>query len=340
MDNVRHPTDYAIVIGINRYWGTGVRELSAAEADAERFAAWLADAEGGGLHPDHILLRSSQGVEKPANTLLARPHQHEIDAALAEIGVSLRSYIGRRLYFYFAGHGLAPEDADVEDVAMLMANADTNSLYANIGLGAYLNYLHKTAPFEQLVFILDCCREFTSGAMPSRPIFTDHFNAGEARSVERLVILGAGYGSKAYEPDQRRGLLTTALLEALDQAGNFNGVVLASELRRYIEQRVPELAQQEHREQKAQVKDLDRNMNLGIARKMPRVKVRIQPPAGNTGTFMLRGAQFEILDQYDHVGTWEIFLKPGLYEVEHVPSGKTQTFSVKVGVEVLNVVFV
>ena len=238
-ENLDH---YAIVIGIDLY--PQLRALKAAEKDATDFALWLTKEDGGGLPPKNVKIIKSLPTN-PSNPFLARPIQAEIDEALNSFGIMKKERIGKRLYFYFSGHGFGP---NFVDVGMLMANASLDRLGYSLGLLPYRLFFRDTEAFDEIVFILDCCRDPHGGIEPLKPGFTP-YKMGDGTKIQDLVILGAMYGEESYQPlvsgtKERRGLLTQAVLEGLQKPEYADGLgrFTSSSLAYYLKTRVPELA--------------------------------------------------------------------------------------------------
>lgn len=207
--------DYAIVVGIDGY--SQLRPLQAARKDAEDFKTWLVSPNGGGIphEPDHIQIILSPDA-LPNDPFDARPIKRDIDKALRDFGIKGDDRIGRRLYFYFAGHGFGSE---FDDVGMLMADAAMDSL-ANVGLRPYRKLFFDRGPFDEVVFILDCCRDNNKKRKTGEPEFTLDPKTPLPK-VSDFVVLAAAYGEKAFERDgdatgERRGVFTRALLDALN----------------------------------------------------------------------------------------------------------------------------
>jgi hypothetical protein len=239
---------YAVVIGIDKY--SQFRRLRSAVKDATRFAEWLTSCEGGGLPKKntHLIVSEEEREEEvAASPFRAIPLQTEVDEALAKIGVLSKSRIGSRLYFYFAGHGFGP---NFEEVGMLMANAAMERLNSNVGLRPYRHFFRDWGFFDEVIFILDCCRdEFVSVSQTTGPTFTLGQITQPRPPVNDFIVMAAPHGEKAFQaPDAetrvRRGLLTEALLEALKKAEAADplGRFTATSLCEYIAKRVPELA--------------------------------------------------------------------------------------------------
>jgi hypothetical protein len=238
----QNPDHYAIVIGIDLY--PQLRPLKAAEEDATKFALWLTKENGGSLPPKNVKIIKSLPTNS-LNPATARPLQAEVDDALISFGIRKQERIGKRLYFYFSGHGIGP---NFGDVGMLMANANMDQLVNSLGLLPYRLFFRDSEAFDEIVFILDCCRDPRGDIQPQRPTFNP-YKKGDGTKIQDLVILGAKYGEEAYQPlvtgtKDRRGLLTQALLEGLEDPRWADGLgrFTSASLSYYINTRVPELA--------------------------------------------------------------------------------------------------
>lgn len=310
---VANPDHYAVVIGIDKY--SQFRRLSSAVKDATRFSEWLNSADGGGLPKENIHLIVSDEVKKEeVRTVLspfkAIPLQTEVDEALAKIGVQSKNRIGSRLYFYFAGHGFGP---NFQDVGMLMANAAMERLNSNVGLSPYRHFFRDWGFFDEVIFILDCCRdEFVSVPQTTAPTFT----FGEANQprprVNDFIVMAAAHGEKAFqaldeETRTRRGLLTEALLEALNKAEGADvlGRFTDTSLREYIIRRVPELAgividpkTNEPLKQEPEVQAPQKDIILAQLppHKVERITVRIVASPGTNGVIELRGSDWKVIE--------------------------------------------
>lgn len=238
--------DFAIVIGINQY--TSLPPLRSAVGDAIEFTKWLREEAG--------LDGEGQIIPVFGDTFMtpwgqAKPDTSTIDTALDQLGIRKKPEIGNRLYFYFSGHGFTN---DASDVGMIMANAAHDYLSRSVSMMGCKNLFRKIGYFKEVVFILDCCREQSPYSdVPSKPAVSipalvNKFNLnGIVPEVKDLYVLATGYGGLAFAPkdgDERRGLLTKALLEGLrtDVAANEDGTVTAASLREYIEDRIKVLA--------------------------------------------------------------------------------------------------
>lgn len=119
--------DYGIVVGIDQYPGLG--SLEGAQRDAESFAGWLVDPDGGGLPEGNVRMVLTRQFHPPPPTCTdqANPNTQrfysEVRGLLMDAAGNLRPFpIGRRLYLYFSGHGFLGS-SNWEEAALYAANA-------------------------------------------------------------------------------------------------------------------------------------------------------------------------------------------------------------------------
>jgi hypothetical protein len=222
---LRSPADdFAIVIGIDHY--PAFRPLQGAVADATAFRDWLCDPGGGGLAGHRIKLVTSSPTPSPL--------QKHVDDALEQlIEDADQNGGGRRLYFYFSGHGMAATNA-IANVALLLA--DWSKKRARLGLSSqsYTNDLASYGLFEEVAVFLDCCR---TESMPVVGMDCTLMPSVTTRKIatRNFVAYATEAGQSAFErPDSElwQGVFTRCLLGILKrtQAG-----VLAEELKDLLE---------------------------------------------------------------------------------------------------------
>ena len=235
--------DYAILIGIDNYLSfdplTGVAE------DVAGILEWLLDPNGGDVPQANIHTILAPPIPDPEDP---QPVQDKINQKFRKLGVMAGNRIGRRLYFYFSGHGYG----QIDDVGMLMGNASARELKNNIGLKNYRNFLLEWGFFDELIFFLDCCRDPIRHAETGIPPFTipDELLPAVPPRVNHVTILACIYGKQAFMiPKQqgapeKRGLLSKAFLEGVKDhlATDSQGNITTSSLMDYLVKRVPELA--------------------------------------------------------------------------------------------------
>jgi hypothetical protein len=326
---------YGIAVGIDTY--PSLRPLRSSVSDATRFLEWVTDEGGGNVSTDNVkLIRSPEDIA--TDPFDAHPVQGEIDRALRDFGALSGHRIGKRLYFYFAGHGFGPS---FDNVGLLMAGASMDTLTVNIGLRDYRHYFHETGLFDEVVFIVDCCRDNARDEKTFSPIFKPLPVVGKAAKIVDFVALAAGYGEKAFAPvsvvdGERRGILTKAVLEALrgePKALDPDGRVTAATLQMYVKDRVKVIADDEKLKQEP---DLPQSPNpdlvfLVVTKAVKKLQVQIVAPAGLTGELIVRDGRdlTKIIDRHPveqaQAGNpWQLELDPiTRYEVENPDSDRT-----------------
>src|SRR4051812_47010439 len=181
----KNPDHYAIVIGIDRYPQLPI--LEGPVSDATAFKDWLVSPDGGGLPEQNArLILTGAQTNDPLD---AQPVKVEIDRALRDFGLERNKKIGKRLYFYFSGHGFG---AKFDDVGMLMANASATRLGSNIGLRPFREFFNDFIFFDEIVYVLDCCRDNTQKSQTQGPDFTPIKKALKGHAQE-FVVLAAAY---------------------------------------------------------------------------------------------------------------------------------------------------
>jgi Caspase domain len=326
----KNPDHWGIVIGIDAY--PQLRPLQAARTDATRFSEWLQSEDGGSLPVSNIKLVLSPS-QFPNDPLDAAPVQRDILRGLQGIGVRENRRLGQRLYFYFAGHGVGPA---FDDVGMLLADAAMDLLNNNLGLRPYRSFFRTFGLFDEVVFILDCCRDPRGGFITQAPPFTWEPKPLPPR-VNDCVILAAPWGEKAFEPTaaasgERRGLLTAALLEALNgktDAIDPSGKVTSYSVRNYLKKRVPAMAAEKNLQQEPRVEAEEEIVFATFqGASLPKVQTQIIAPSGLLGTLVLKtedGREIERRPTAQAAAASTIWLvdlqNNTLYEVEHVETG-------------------
>ncbi|MEJ7598631.1 MAG: caspase family protein [Kofleriaceae bacterium] len=300
LSNRSHTDDFAVVIGIDDY--PSFRPLKGAVADATAFRDWLCDPAGGGLRPEHVKFVTS--------TPTPTPEQKHIDQVIEELIVTAdRNEGGRRLYFYFSGHGAAATDA-MANVALLLA--DWSKKRARLGLSSqsYANDLASYGLFEELAVFLDCCRTESTPIVGLACTLTPTVTT--AKTVTRnFVAYAAEFGQSAFErPDGElwQGVFTRCLLQILKRSG---GGVTAGELKDLLEREVTAT----HGRQKAHVENsLLGSSRFGIHGEWPRLEITFSPyTIGPVRLF--DGFQQLVGDHDPAAGRWTLQLKSGLYKL-------------------------
>jgi hypothetical protein len=292
--------DYAVVIGINNYAKKdtdGFESLTSAVGDATRFIEWLRDASGGNIQETPAEKAAGKRriipILSPAvvnnqlpSPMDAKPVKDEIDNALMEFGLDNGNKIGRRLYFYFSGHGLGISSSDV---AMMMANAIRAMESRNIGLQPYRVYLQERQLFDEVVFIADCCRNRDTRPIKlGEPVFVTGKHASP--DVQDVTILAAEYGEPSYAISGGQGLLTQALLEGLKGdpgAVDQQGRITSNTLGNFLPKRVRDLAKQNLLTQDPEIDPVPKKAEIIFAHSDRTVSVKMSAADRITGEIVV-----------------------------------------------------
>jgi uncharacterized caspase-like protein len=326
---------YAVVVGINRY--PGISDLSGARADADQFAAWLTDPEGGAL-PDENVKRVSVSEDDEArydSADAARPTGDEVDTALKHVRNGLLQKLEvdptlweeSRIYLYFAGHGFAPQGGEG---ALFLANAERDLLSRNLELAEYRRWCTTCAFFREVIVFADCCRtrirNYVRGFGPRLDECPAPWNG---KSSTYVIGFGSTLGNPTYElpvaadDNDARGYFTGALLEGLRGAAPRDewGAITASTLSSFVKTVVAERTRGRPFPQEAQiVGPLTHEVRFGTTLAPPpppkRVVTVVLPATlvGGAVSILKDGRPIAVWDGANQ--EWEVELEDGLYEVQ------------------------
>jgi hypothetical protein len=247
----RRPTDYAIVVGINDY-NSGIPVLQGAVNDARLFREWLLDPNGGGLDPNNITFICSTS---PPN---GKPLREEIEDVILSYFTHRHQTSeprGRRLYLYFAGHGVTPNSPNDDDCGIVMANALLIALRALPGR-LTARRVHRAALFSEVVLIMDCCREVAGYVVAESGLPQE---VGNSSQNPYLYALAADWALTATErelphpfdpngPSSIQGVFTHALLRGLTSAVEEESrEVTSTSLKKFVVDLMAELLPEEDR---------------------------------------------------------------------------------------------
>jgi hypothetical protein len=220
-----HSDHYAIVVGIEG--GGGVASATGVRADAIAVANWLHDEAGGGVPAGNLHFVAS-GSTPTADDRGLRPQRFEFDRALRNIGVQSGARVGRRLYFYFAGHASARPGGEV---ALLMEETDPQVAgNGALDLRRCVSALSNAGAFDELVVWVDAQRidvPLSPAPPPSWPMPT---RATSAALFSLIVV------------SQRRGAVTQLLIKALHgAAADARGFITAESLGQFVRDQNPQV---------------------------------------------------------------------------------------------------
>lgn len=218
-------TDWAVVVGIETYFDSGLPALQGPENDAREFYDWVIAADGGAVPEDHAFCVLSSTFPRPFQTLVdAKPTAQEITdtfealrkVANANVEKGDGYTIGRRIYLFFAGHGFAPSHRQ-DQTALIVADAQPGHGQIAHFMGSWIaDWLYEARLFEEVFLFMDCCRSSNECAQLYTPF--ENEPADDFWKVRRFYAYGSRAGKEARERDfngKVHGIFTRTLLDGL-----------------------------------------------------------------------------------------------------------------------------
>ena len=216
------PDDYAILVGIQKYPGAPLVELSGPLNDVEYFRRWLIDPRGGDMNPANVrtLLTPSPAPMVPIGDY--PPTHGEFYTLFRSIvygpGPAPIKRPNGRLYLLFSGHGFSDIKDNSTHAALYCANVQPG-LSWNVCGTVLARWCQRAAVFGEVVLVMDCCRDAeVSKKIDVSPL--DDIYDPASNGVRKLEVYAVPFGDKAQERDfsdveRRHGLLTYTLVTAL-----------------------------------------------------------------------------------------------------------------------------
>jgi len=323
--------DYAVVIGINKYPSSLLDNLEGPERDACEFKEWLLSPKGGAIPDDgnHIHLILSRDFQFDNDPFLAKPTTLEVDNAFLKIMKQVQDdWPARRLYIFLSGHGISPQ-SDLDEAALLMANADDLAMGHNIPGRLYAKWFRAAALFQEIVVLMDCCRDNMQHAPPHLPPWNDLVRL-DARDVKYLYGFATKWSKKARErkighDNEVRGIFSHSLLSVL-KSGRLTGSQLRDRVYNHLKQ---VMGENDYQEPDFDVKPED-GIILSEAAGSAKIPVVISFEAGTIGhTVTIENGDFDDCGTLEaSVDPWEIPLEIGKYRIIDKINGKKDTFRV------------
>ncbi|MDB5295486.1 MAG: hypothetical protein JWO31_1469 [Phycisphaerales bacterium] len=239
MPFVPNPRDFAFVVGIEHY-PPGIPPLRGSINDAKFFSTWLADPKGGGLDPNNITTICSTVAPPPFP-----PKDDIVDRinTFFERRTALTDRLGRRLYLYFSGHGITPPTPNDDDCAIVAANVAPMGQLRCIPGRLAARTLQRGDLFEEIVLIMDCCREVVGTVdanlllPPGNPTlqrFPAHWHGLAARWSSTAAEQQLPHPLNPAVPLLWQGVFTHAVLKGLTSGVNEAGRVTSESLKKFV----------------------------------------------------------------------------------------------------------
>jgi len=319
--------DYAIIIGINDY--LELPKLSGPVNDAEKFKEWLLDVDGG-----HVPEDNCNFIEVTAD--LSKPILDDVEEALLSI-IGDRTRQFRRLYFFFAGHGLG---VNFHDSALVLPKWQVNRSRYALSSHQYWSYTISSNFFEEVFFFLDCCRDRTQRAR-GNDLTLDNIKEG-GKGVNGVVFYAAEFGNSAREQTKLapgelvQGFFSKALMEGLKGAAvDADGAITADSLYRFVKRKTSELSGLEDKRQVVTKQNSgDLNMDEFILKPgRPIASTQVNITFKEAGKVQIYDPHYEPLQLVDANPSERVtFSWPkGIYALRNVATNRVEYITVETG---------
>jgi WD40 repeat protein len=234
---------FIVALGINKYENPSY-DLNYAKADAQSFVKQLSENAAQLFEEIHTLSLynkevNKQGVMKSINEFKKNMGPEDV------------------FVFYYAGHGVMIPQPKTNESSFFLVMNDITNMYGEFeavsskGLsGNELFQIAKDISAQKQLFIIDACQ--SGGALKAgnfRGVEREKAIAKLARSSGTFFITASQEMEYANESsDLKHGVFTYAILELmssnneLTQLFSSDAIISASELKAYVESRVPELS--------------------------------------------------------------------------------------------------
>lgn len=244
-DSARGPQTYAMIMGISTY--KYIRPLTYADKDAEMFRDYLKSPAGGKVSDDNIYcLLNDKALY---STFWVKGMAWLKSKNLQK---------GDRLFFYLAGHGDAISQEEFYFLTYECNPAGDKNNYVVAGTVNMYILKSRIGEFSRkgidVFFIMDACR---TNELPGGNEGQQVLNAAisEKRAGE-IIMLATGAGQESLEDasiGNGHGLFTYYLVDGLTGmadsvgSGQFDNKITLSEIQKYVDQNVPNIAQNKFR---------------------------------------------------------------------------------------------
>lgn len=225
---------HAIVIGIDYYQNPDWC-LTGAVRDAVTFARWCVTAAG--VDPSDLTLLLSPSPDGPPLAELLKAYQGapDLSARAQDAGYnSIKDILwdyrsgarkAERLWFYYAGHGIAPPTASPEAGPLVIPadvkDLDRYVLESPIGLEIFRAAMADVNPPKEQFFFVDACRdvlEVKGNKTLTQQLVWDLRGIKDEQLATQCVLFATTAGNKAKEI-RGNGLFSRALMAALRGLG-------------------------------------------------------------------------------------------------------------------------
>ncbi|MFO0555408.1 MAG: caspase family protein [Polyangiaceae bacterium] len=214
-------TDRALVIGLDAYDNPGW-ELRAAVRDALAFARWVTEGDAGRATPDTLTLLLSPHPKRPVKDVkFDQATEKTIRRALFDHKKNGGGF--DRLWFFYAGHGLAPAGGGPDQAPVIVPSDATDlDFYRSnpIDLGSWIREMQVCAP-EHQIFFVDACRGIVVSEDVATAMTTLFFDLSKVKpeAQARQAVLFATTAGQLANEQGLHGLFGGAVIDGLKGAG-------------------------------------------------------------------------------------------------------------------------
>ena len=208
--------NWAVVIGIDKYWGDN-SNLSGAVADALKVRSWLLDPNGGGVPREHLILLLAPNDDAKEDVDYVEATKDKVMVAINDL-MTMSGGKGDRLYFYYAGHGLTARVANSDESALVTTDFNAVNTDNSIALRSLWEFF-ETTQFADQFFFVDACRNIP---WEDREFEIGRWTLPRSRDpgtppVQQFILYATSPGLKAAEREEwgnEGGAFTAVLLQA------------------------------------------------------------------------------------------------------------------------------
>jgi Caspase domain len=217
---------YALVIGIQKYGGSGIGDLEKPVEDAEAIARLL-EQHGDFVEVKRLPARWN-GERQSYEVIEAQLLSTDLDRAIIDFFEQVGS---NEALIYFSGHGAQVMKMGRKKGYLVTSDCTTDTVEsAGIAL-ADLNSLILEASFSSLVVLLDCCH---AGGLLEKSQIAGALTAFNAGGRNYFLATACRSHEKAYE-GKEHSLFTSAVIKALQSPGT-DGQVRTARLNQVIDE--------------------------------------------------------------------------------------------------------
>jgi hypothetical protein len=241
-------TDRALIIGIDHYkikaW-----ELRAAVRDALAFAEWVTAPGAGRAAKKTLTLLLSPHPDRPVKGFKSKKAT-QLNIKRALLDHKANGAGAQRLWFFYAGHSIAPDGGGPDEAPVLVPEDVTDlDVYRAwpIDLYSWIREMQVCSPPEHQVYFIDSCRGIVDNedVVTRRTTLSFDQSKVDPNAIARQAILFATTAYRRANEQGLHGLFGGALIDGLqgkaelrDDAANQDFKLTFGDLADYTKRRI------------------------------------------------------------------------------------------------------